>query len=139
MMWDVCRLIGACLLLSGCVAAESVVEAEYLGSEYGNVKEDAVVSGLYDDRYRVWVHKTKPKMIVGLEAGQAFIAGGVYGASHGLAKPEVEPGTYERAGATYFQQIGRKDCRVTASRLILNTGAELDFTCSNLSRPVPKA
>ena len=130
-------LVAAVFGLGGCVGAEAVSEMNYLATEYGNVKEDAVVSGVHGDHYRVWVHSTKPKMIVGMMAADAFSAGAIYSGSLGVAKPGVELGTYNLAAEAYFRQIGRTDCRATNARPILNTGVEFDYSCERAERPAP--
>lgn len=108
-----------------------------IAEEWGDVAPDATVPvmvGESEYSFRVWLHKTKPKIMVqtaalGTTATVSFLRGLTAGAVSG--DQEYQP--YADAALAYLATVRGPNCQLHNSRQITRIGFQWDYECSALT------
>jgi hypothetical protein len=147
-MWITVGLLIAALALSGCGGNQALVASggerdfiamRHVTDEYGTAEPDATVPIMVGDEqytYRIWVHKTKPKIMAQTASmAGAAAAGFVRGLTLGAVKGDIEYEPIQRAANDYLSATYGSGCTLTNSRQLTHIGWEWDFSCPTISRP----
>jgi hypothetical protein len=142
--------LGVALTLSACGGNQALLASggeqdfiamRHVSDEYGVAEPDAtmpVMVGEEQYTYRVWIHKTKPKIMVQTASmAGAAAAGFVRGLTWGLVKGDVEYGPLQHAANDYLFATRGPGCNLMNSRKLTHVGWEWDFDCPTLA-PVTK-
>jgi hypothetical protein len=145
----VAGLVGAALL-SGCGGNQALLASggeqdfiamRHVTDEYGVAEPDATVPVMVGDEqytYRIWIHKTKPKIMAQTASmAGAAAAGFVRGLTWGLVKGDVEYEPLQHAANDYLSATRGPGCNLMNSRKLTHVGWEWDFDCPALT-PVTK-
>jgi hypothetical protein len=135
--------LAAAALLAGCGANQALLasggEPDFLAmrhitEEYGVAEPDATVPvmvGGEEYTYRVWIHKTKPKIMAQTASmAGAAAAGFVRGLTMGAVKGDIEYEPIEQAAKTYLASTREPGCTLSNSRKLTHIGWEWDFDCT---------
>jgi hypothetical protein len=133
-------------LLSGCGAnqaflasggGEDFIAMRHVTDEYGDAEPEATVPVMLGDEqytYRIWIHKTKPKIVVQTASiAGAAAAGFARGLTLGLAKGDLEYEPFQRAANDYLLATRGPGCSLMNSRKLAHIGWEWDFDCPVLA------
>lgn len=132
------RIIAA-LALAACVAGCATVS--YLSSEYGSAEKDGDVLMPDGSQYLVWMHKTKPKVVLTVSIDRAANMGLARGLTFGAVGDKIPQPVWEEAARRWFEQSGRPECRTTRGYQIdeKSTTFEFDYECARPPAPSPVA
>lgn len=141
-----------CLALAGCGGnqallasggPEDFVAMRHITDEYGTAEPDAVVPVMVGSEpygFRVWIHKTKPKIMVQTDSMTgAAAAGFVRGLTMGMVKGDIEYEPAKKAAEDYLAATRGRDCRISNSEKLTHIGWEWDFECPPPVQPKPAA
>jgi hypothetical protein len=143
-------LLGAALL-SGCGGNQALLASggeqdfiamRHVTDEYGVAEPDAIVPVMMGDEqytYRIWIHKTKPRIMAQTASMTgAAAAGFVRGLTLGAVKGDVEYEPIQRAASDYLTATHGPGCNLTNSRKLTHIGWEWDFDCPMTSSSNPR-
>ena len=120
-------LIAAVLALGGCATMN------YLSSEYGDGQERTGEVTLADgSTYWVWEHRTKPKIMISIDAKQALGMGAVSGLTFGGAGGAIPPPIFEQVAARWFAER-RPTCRLARGIPIDRMYYEVEYVCAQVA------
>lgn len=130
------------LLLSGCGGNQALLASggerdfiamRHVTDEYGVAEPDATFPVMVGDQeytYRVWIHKTKPRVMVQTASmAGAAAAGFVRGLTLGAVKGEIEYEPIQQAAKNYLATSRGAGCNLSNSRKLTQVGWEWDFDC----------
>lgn len=134
-----CGSSNQALLASG--GTDDFVAMQHVTEEFGDAAPDATVPVTVGDQeysFRVWIHKTKPKIMVQTAsmAGTAA-AGFVRGLTAGLVSTDPEYQPFVDAAMSYLNANRGPGCVLHNSRKITRIGFEWDFECPAIAAPAP--
>jgi hypothetical protein len=142
-------LVGAALL-SGCGGNQALLASggeqdfiamRHVTDEYGVAEPDATVPVMVGDEqysYRIWIHKTKPKIMAQTASmAGAAAAGFVRGLTWGAVKGDIEYEPIQQAAMDYLSATRGPGCNLVNSRKLTHIGWEWDFDCT-VSSPTTK-
>jgi hypothetical protein len=119
------------LLASG--GSQDFIAMRQVADDYGVAEPDAVVPVMVgEERYtfRVWVHKTKPKIMAQTDSiAGAAAAGFVRGLTLGAVKGDIEYEPIQLAAADYLTSTRGRGCTLANSRKLTHIGWEWDYHC----------
>jgi hypothetical protein len=123
-MFRIAAVIPLIACLAGCASVN------YLYDEYGTADKDGSIT--FDDgtNYWIWLHKSKPKMIVSLDPAGAAATGFVSGLTFGGTSGAPPQPLFERAAAKWFAE-NRPNCRTTRAVPIEKVQFEFDYECAS--------
>lgn len=120
--------LGAAMMLCGCGTT-----ANYLTSEYGSAPRDGEVRLEDGSGWWIWVHKTKQKLIVSVDAAGAAQIGLASGLTFGGVSGAVPQPVFEKVAAQYLAEH-KPGCRTTKGYPVDRVYFEFDYEC-----PLPVA
>jgi hypothetical protein len=123
----------AALALSACATMN------YLTSEYGSAPRDGAVTLPDGASYWVWVHKTKPKIIISVDPNQAIAMGFATGLTFGGVRETIPPPIFEDVAQRWFAQTGRPECKTTRGYPIDRLYFEFEYQCGAAHVGTPPA
>jgi hypothetical protein len=115
--------IAAALILSACATVN------YLYEEYGTADKDGSVLLEDGTNFWIWLHKSKPKMIVSVDVAGAAATGFITGLTFGATSGAPPQPLFERAAARWFAEH-RPNCHTTKAVPIEKVQFEFDYECS---------
>jgi hypothetical protein len=112
-----------------------------ISEEWGTAESDATVPIMVGDQeyaFRVWIHKSKPKIMAQTGSLAATAAAGfVRGLTLGIMQGDQEYQPFQDAAMSYLNANRGPGCILHNSRRITRIGFEWDFDCPD-SAPATK-
>lgn len=115
--------LGAAFMLAACGTT-----ATYLTNEYGSAPRDGEVRLEDGSGWWIWVHKTKQKLIVSVDAAGAAQIGLASGLTFGGVNGAVPQPVFEKVAAQYLAEH-KSGCRATKGYPIDRVYFEFDYEC----------
>lgn len=126
-----CSGANEALLASG--GPDDFVAMRRISDEYGSGDANATVPVTVAGEpytFRVWVSKTKPRIMVQTASlAGAAAAGFVRGLSGGIVKGEQDYEPFEQAAISFLSANYGANCTLSNSRKLTKIGWEWDFQC----------
>lgn len=132
-----CAALGGCsgnnqaLMASG--GRQDFAAMQRVSDEYGD-EPDATVpvtSGETENVYRVWIGKTKQRIMVQTASVAGIAAAGlVRGLTAGLVQGDIEYEPIEQAAKAFLASTRGPNCMLANSRKLTHVGWEWDFSCA---------
>lgn len=124
-------------LLAGCVAGGAI---DYMSKEYGvTTPSDATVNLSdnpgYPQEYKIWMHKSKPKILVQTSVATASQVGMARGLTFGAAGDAPIQPTFQAAGLKYLHENRGPDCKLSNAVKVHDVAWEFDYDCTAKSAP----
>jgi hypothetical protein len=118
------------LHLTACAAGGAI---DYLHREYGSAQQDGSVDigePGNEQVYRIWLHRTKPRINVQTSLGTAAGVGFMRGLTFGTADAAPVQPMFERAATKFLAERYGPGCRVSNPTKIANVVWEFDYACA---------
>lgn len=110
--------------------------------EWGDVPPDATVAvmvGESEYAFRVWLHKTKPRIMVQTAAlGATAAVSALRGLTYGIVSGDQDYKPFEDAALSYLATTRGPGCRLQSSRKITRIGFQWDYDCAPAIPPPVK-
>ena len=118
------------LAAAAVLACAGCATVSYVTQEYGSALKDGQVMVRGTDAFDVWVHKTKPKLMVVVSLSRAAGMGMAQGLTLGGVQAGAPEPDFEAAAVQWFADQGKPHCKVGRGRRIDAIYYEFDYDCA---------
>jgi hypothetical protein len=124
------RVIGVCVAAAMMCGCSAVPPMESLGQEYADADHGPVdIGNRLSESYEVWLHPTKPKILVQPSLRSAMNIGIRQGITLGLGDSAPPQARFQQAAATFLNLRKGRGCSLSNPVETRNTVWEFDYVC----------